>query len=773
MLQRFVRRGETDGPRLPGAPAWLSRVLGARGIQDEAAAQAYLNPSFDQIFPPATLPGVPAAAERIRTWRERGLRAAVYGDYDVDGVCASVIMVAALRQAGVDAFPYIPDRHEEGYGLNESAVRALSARCEALVTVDCGVTSVGEVALAREMGMEVIVTDHHHLPEKLPPADTLVSPLLPGSPYPFLCGAGVAWKVAWALCGEAFARSMMDVCALATVADLVPLTGENRALTALGLQACRDTRREGLLALCRVAGLDVKKLTSESVAYQLAPRLNAAGRLESAMDAYRLLTCSEMGESNRLALKLGEMNARRRTEEGRVLLEADAQVQKMDLTALRAIVTVGEDWDSGVVGLAAGRLAEKYAYPAVALTRTGDGRCVGSARSACGVDLYRALSDCGDIFIRFGGHRQAAGMTLTEENVPLLRERLSAAVAEQLGGQAPMAQTEYDADMTLKEATLEAVACMARLEPFGMENPAPRFRFTGLEPVALRAVGADGAHLKCTFRQDGDLRDGIFFRGGAYLRAPEGRMDAVGVPGVNEYQGRRTVQLQVRALALRPETAAENPWRERTSFLQEMCRWTENEFPFTPPPVTGEEPPEGWVQAAQGTLLVCRRMATARALWVKYPHLAFETGDCTDPRAYSAVGVWLGDVSPRFRRVLLCDGSAGAPEAAYWQARCPGAQVRALNGRGAEALMADLRVTLPQLREVYRALRRRGGGGAEDMAAETGLEPIRCLSAFYMLAQMGLISVSETTGAAALLQSRKCEAEDSPLFRLLSGGCGA
>ncbi|MBQ8136312.1 MAG: single-stranded-DNA-specific exonuclease RecJ, partial [Clostridia bacterium] len=429
-------------------PPWGYPLLCARGLDTPEKVNAFLHPTLEALQSPQALPDAGGAAEvfaRIR--QELGARArlVVYGDYDVDGVVASVIMKEALES--FFSLPdgavriYIPDRHEEGYGLNLNAVETLCREADAIVTVDCGITSVREaerVMRWQETDGErkyLVITEHHTLPETLPMADALVDPLLcermalPACDP--LCGAGVALKIAELLCGRAFMESHLDLCALATVADMVPLTGDNRIIVAEGLRRLRaimPAQRPGLYALIRAAGLEEKLATLDAadIGFRIAPRLNAAGRLESAMDSVRLLTERDQDAATSVAYALERINAERQDRVKEVRAEAEAQIEKMDLSSVFAIVTAGENWESGVVGLAAGKIAERFGYPTVCLSVQGE-RSVGSARSASGIDLYAALKTCEDLFERFGGHRQAAGLTLPTENIPAFASRLSAA----------------------------------------------------------------------------------------------------------------------------------------------------------------------------------------------------------------------------------------------------------------------------------------------------------------------------------------------------------
>ena len=588
-MENWILRGDggASAEKLRAAcreslPPWGYALLCARGLDTPEKLNAFLHPNLEALQMADALPDARAAAEvfaQIRETLGKNARLVVYGDYDVDGVVASVIMKEALET--FFSLPdgavriYIPDRHEEGYGLNLHAVETLCREADAIVTVDCGITSTLEaerVMRWQETEGErkyLVITDHHTLPETLPKADALVDPLLcerkglpPCDP---LCGAGVALKIAELLCGRAFLESHLDLCALATVADMVPLTGDNRIIVAEGLRRLRALTpkgRPGLYALIRAAGLEDKlsALDAADIGFRIAPRLNAAGRLESAMDSVRLLTEHDPNAAMSVAYALERINAERQEKVKEVRAEAEAQIEKMDLSASFAIVTYGENWESGVVGLAAGKIAEQYGYPTVCLSVQGE-KSVGSARSASGINLYAALKTCEDLFERFGGHRQAAGLTLPTKNIPLFASRLSRAVKEQMdamGKETLCREVVYDLPLTLSDVTLEAVDFLDRMEPFGMGNPSPRFCFENVEAVSLRAVGREQAHLQGAYRQDGAEVKGIYFGMGVHADLTGKRVSLIAALYRNAFRGRESCEMRLDALrAEADEPAAE------------------------------------------------------------------------------------------------------------------------------------------------------------------------------------------------------------------------
>ena len=358
-MLRFVQRtGDMVYFECPDdMPEALYRLLLQRGIDSEKAAQAFLNPSVNDLYDPFLLSSMEAAVDIIRRAMAQKKSICVYGDYDVDGVCASSILYNWFKSQVANVQVYLPSRHHEGYGLNESAIREIAGWADIMITVDCGVTSVELVALARELGLEVVVTDHHRPAETLPDCP-VVNPLLNNYPFPALCGAGVAWKLVYALAGRDTAMEYVDIAALATVADVVSLTGENRIIVHEGLKHMNTRPRLGIDALIQVSGLSEKRITSTMLAFQLGPRLNAGGRIGSAMRSFKLITATEAAEAKALADELEAENTERRRIEQQILAEAEAQLENFDFPGHRVLILSGKDWNAGVIGLAASRLVE-------------------------------------------------------------------------------------------------------------------------------------------------------------------------------------------------------------------------------------------------------------------------------------------------------------------------------------------------------------------------------------------------------------------------------
>ncbi len=543
-----------------GFPPLLAGLLAVRGVAGPEEARRLLSPNAEPIPDPMLLRDMDRAAARVRLALERGERIAVYGDYDVDGITSTCLLTQFLTARGGRVLPYIPSRLEEGYGLNLEAVTHLAREGVALIiTVDCGITAVEETALAGQLGIDVVITDHHACKETLPPAAAVVDPYRPDCPYPFkgLAGVGVALMLAMAVAGPGEAQAVLeefcDLAAVGTVADVMPMTGANRAIVSRGLKRLDPPRRLGFASLIRCAGLEDKPVTSVAVGYTLAPRINASGRMGMAEVAMELFLTQNPARAEELAVQLCELNRTRQTVEGEIFQQC---VQELTARPQQgAVVLAGDQWHQGVVGIVASRLAEKYACPCFMIC-LDHGLGKGSCRSWGDVNLFELLSACSDFLENFGGHALAAGFTVKEENIPALALALRCRIADSCHGEALPSVLEIDLAVTPQHLAVEAVEALDLLEPCGTGNPRPVFLLRGAQVHAMSQVGR-GRHLKLRLEARGIPLDAIYFSSqGAELGLYPGcRVDVVFYPQINDFRGSRSVQLQVVDLRLAPSRA--------------------------------------------------------------------------------------------------------------------------------------------------------------------------------------------------------------------------
>jgi single-stranded-DNA-specific exonuclease len=537
----------------------VAQLLYQRGLHDRGAAQSFLSSDYRAgLHDPFLMRGMQAAAERIALAIEQHELIAVYGDFDTDGVTAVTLLMQAIRAMGGEIQPYIPHRMREGYGLNREAIDQLAGEgVLLLVTVDCGISNYQEVAYARTCGIDVIVTDHHTPPEQIPDALAVVNPKQAGCEYPYkgLVGVGIAYKLVQALVRLGVqmplrGRDLLDVVALGTVADMGPLDGENRVLVKVGLEALNSTTRPGLRALISAAGLVQGKVTASDIGFMLAPRLNAAGRLDDAILSYQLLLAEGEGVARQLAQQLNHANAERQRITKETQQAALAQAREQGKDANRVVVLDNEVYPAGVVGLVAARLVEELARPVLLIER-GEGHSRGSARSVPGFSIIEALTSCGDLFVRYGGHAAAAGFTIATERIPELEARLQEYAAERLPDQ-PESILEIDVDLPLANLSWELLGELQSLEPFGQANPQPVFMSQRVRVMAAHTRGADRQHLKLRLSdgQGGPELDAIAFRlghlAGYFEKYPW--LDVAYTFEPHEWNGQRSLQLNIKDL---------------------------------------------------------------------------------------------------------------------------------------------------------------------------------------------------------------------------------
>jgi len=545
-------------------PEPLCRLLAARGHDTPDAARAFLRPSIDILHDPGLLADMAPAVARLRSAIDNGETILVHGDYDVDGMCATALYTRALRRMGARVVPFVPHRMRDGYDLGPGGIRrAAEVEAGLILTADCGIVAHEAIAAAGQMGMDVIVTDHHSPAASLPPAVAVVNPRREDCAYPdpALSGTGVAFKVSLAL-ARALGRPdeetlyYLDLVALATVADVMPLRGENRVMTRYGLRVLAETRNEGLRALVRSAGLEGKKLGAGHLSHGLAPRLNAVGRLEDAGQGLRLLLAgadAEAVDADALAAELEAVNARRKAVDREILEQALELLSDYDPGRDRGVVLARAGWHPGVIGIVASRVVERIHRPTVLISIPADGGPArGSARSISGFDLLDAIRSCGAHLERFGGHRMAAGFDIRPDRIDAFRDAFTRACGERLP-EPPAPELRIDVDLPLAEVTPELVRYLAHAGPFGMGNPTPVFAFRGVRAASVRTVGSEGAHLKLSIVDGAAALDGIGFR----MTATHGALARSGAPldvaaRLEEDSWKGRSRLQAKLVDLRP-----------------------------------------------------------------------------------------------------------------------------------------------------------------------------------------------------------------------------
>jgi single-stranded-DNA-specific exonuclease len=536
-------------------PPLVARILLNRGLAGADDILAFLDPSLERLNPPFGLPDLELATARLGQALRQGEAVAIYGDYDADGLTATALLHQFFRELGLPCYSYIPDRLTQGYGLKIEGLKELATQAKLVVTVDCGISNAAEVAWAREQGLEVIITDHHEVPPELPEALAVVNPKRRGHDYPFreLAGVGVALLLALGVRAELRAegwfkerrepnmRSYLDLVALGTAADVVPLVGENRILVHQGLKVLEESRRPGIIALKEVVELEGKPISYQDVVFRLAPRLNAAGRMGQARCALELLLSEDLTQARVQARYLHNLNRQRQALEEELLKQARALVRQSNLESRQVLVLGQEGWHPGVIGIVAARLAEEY-YRPVALVSLDNGRGRGSARSIEGFHLFQGLHACRAVLHKYGGHQAAAGFEVAAENLAALQDLMDQAFYEQLGEKPPRPTLKVDAQAELRDLDRDFYRHLETLRPFGPGNPAPVIVCLEVECLGSKVVG--GKHLKVQLAQGGNVLEAIAFDKASF-HPMGGTLDVALGTRISHFRGRTTPDLRL------------------------------------------------------------------------------------------------------------------------------------------------------------------------------------------------------------------------------------
>ena len=544
-----------------GVSPLVAQLLVNRGIETCEAAQMYLHPTFANLHNPFLLHDMQKAVDRIHSARQKGEHIWIFGDYDTDGTTAAALLLGIFNYLGISADFYIPNRFEEGYGLNEAALKTLRDKgCDLLITVDCGITSVDEIKLANESGIDVIVTDHHQArPDELPPAYAVVTPNMDQGEFSFdeLAGVGVAFKLAHGLLGGGELTppliSQLDLVVLGTVVDVARLTGENRTLTKLGLVEINRRNRPGIRALCDVADYsDASPIVGHTLQFLLGPRINAAGRMDTAEKVVQLLTTESYEEARLIADQLDANNVKRREIEARIQGEAVDLIElDMDLSRVKGLVLAHEGWHPGVIGIVASRLLERYYRPVFLLSIDGD-EAHGSGRAIEGINLADSLNTADHLLLKHGGHKAAAGLTIKTKNIEEFQKHFNRYACEHLSDEDLVPKLDLDLEIQASHLTLDTIEELDLLEPFGQANQAPKLAIRGLTlQRPPRLIGKGNEHLKLSVTDGEQTLEAVGWRMSDFyvaLKNQNIRMDIAGVAEINEWNDMRRVQLVIKDL---------------------------------------------------------------------------------------------------------------------------------------------------------------------------------------------------------------------------------
>lgn len=785
-----------------GVSRTFAQVLVRRGLGDPAAARAFLDPA--EVHDPRAFAGIDAALGTILRHVAAGSRITVHGDYDVDGVCATAIMLRALRRLGGDADWYLPSRVDDGYGLAATTVERLAARgTRLLITVDCAITAVEEVALARAAGLDVVVTDHHQpRADGMLPDAPIVHPALGGYPCPELCAAGVAYKLAQALAlaagaDPAEADTDLDLVALATVADLVALRGENRRLVRAGLRALASTAKPGLRALMSVARVDPSGLDAGTVGFRLAPRINAAGRLYRADAGVELLLTEDEGRARTIADELDRANMERRMTEQRILFDAEAQVR--ELGPRSAYVLAGEGWHPGVIGIVASRIVERTNRPAILIALDEDGSGTGSGRSIPAFDLLGALHATAPLLRRYGGHRAAAGLTIDAERVAELRAAVEAHAGEHLAAEDLVGVERVDAVVGGPALGLALADELALLEPCGMGNPGVNLLVPGALLTDVRSMG-EGKHARFTVESGGARCRAVAFGCDGRLPVPaETPADATFRLERNSWNGAVEPRLRLRhAAPSAPAPIALLGEPPADGWLAAVLGAGEASVAAAEPPADGSLAAGGATAAGSappGARTVLDRRADGAVAVLADLVLSGEAvlAVCADvPRRIAGLASRVGGfalcshaalvrdplLAAPFAQLVVLDPPIGAEQDAALRAAAPAATTHLTWGpaelRFAEQIHTQEHDVRASLVPLYRALRDHGSAAGEELERLLRGDGAHGRSATLagrlvgILEELGLVSLDRDLPALTVLDAERTELERSATYRAMT-----
>lgn len=544
-----------------GIPPVIVTILANRQINTELALKNYISKSMANIHNPMLMDGMKEAAERIKKAIENHEKIVIYGDYDVDGITSTALLYLFLKEQNADVSYYIPDRKSEGYGINIMAInKFIKSKTNLVITVDCGITAVGEVEFAKLSKLDMIITDHHTCKEKIPDALAVLNPKKPNCEYPFkeLSGAGVAFKLILGMAmvlglntGECF-RKYCDIAAIGTIADVVPLVDENRIIVAKGLEILNNTNRAGLKAIFEVSGVLGKPITASTIAFAVAPRLNAAGRLGTAVTAVELMTENDSQRAYEIAKELNDENRERQLTEQQIYSEAVQMVENDEnFKKKKVIVLAKEGWHNGVIGIVASKINDKYYKPCILITHEkGIGK--GSGRSIEGMNLFDALTAVKDDLVEFGGHSIAAGLSIDMNNIEKFDKDINDYANKTLKPEDMVQKIMIDTDISPKDVTLENAKMLLNLEPYGMGNAKPVFSISAVKIANIAAMGQDNKHLRMRLVWENKYINAVGFGMGEYVSEfnQNDIVDVAFTMEVNNFQGNSQVQLQIKDIKI-------------------------------------------------------------------------------------------------------------------------------------------------------------------------------------------------------------------------------
>ena len=767
-MKKIVKRNEYKSNIVLHESKFMNALLQSYGFVNKEEVHEFLYPDINKLNDPFLFRDMKTAVELIKNAIKNQQKIVVFHDYDCDGVCASFVLSSTISYMGGYVDCMCPTR-EEGYGLNIDRINLLSKNYNLIITVDLGISNYDEVRYAKNLGMNVIISDHHQIPNILPEADAIIHPQIDPYPFKYLCGTGVAYKIAKALIGED-ADQLLDIVATATIGDIVTLTDENRTLVKFGLEKLSNTKNLGLKALIDVSGLNNKKdIKSLDVAFKIVPRLNVAGRMETADIALKLLQSKTVKEAEHYADILNELNKSRRESEQSIIKAAFELLSNYDFNKNKFIVVSGNDWNSGIVGLAAGKICEKFHLP-VAVFSIIDDKATASIRSIKGLNIYEVLKHCSDLFIKWGGHEQAAGVTINAKDIEKFSAMTNEYISKIIDPKIFIPCIEYDHKIYLNDVTLQNCDFIEQCEPFGEGNPKPKFLISDVQVLYAKKVGLDGKHLKLSLGDKTNDVNAIAFGMGDKLNDLQSSVEIIANMEKNTFNGKTTSQLAVEYIGFNKENELlrfdkiddDTLLTYKISWLCEALKENRSNY-FEIKNCDNE------LTDYYGTLVVSYDKKKIYDYYTKnYQHIDIATNFPNSETTLNSLIVmpdWERIKNYKYNNIILLDSNVRQAQIDFLHYIYPTANI--INEYNVEP-NKNIYLGIEKFRQIYINLLKNCYNSLEEFSQSIGEDKEKLLFALFVFESLGLIFFDKDIFKITVNKNpKKCDLEDSPLIKAL------
>ena len=767
-MKKIVKRNEYKLNIVLHESKFMNALLQSYGFVNKEEVHEFLYPDINKLNDPFLFRDMKTAVELIKNAIKNQQKIVVFHDYDCDGVCASFVLSSTISYMGGYVDCMCPTR-EEGYGLNIDRINLLSKNYNLIITVDLGISNYDEVRYAKNLGMNVIISDHHQIPNILPEADAIIHPQIDPYPFKYLCGTGVAYKIAKALIGED-ADQLLDIVATATIGDIVTLTDENRTLVKFGLEKLSNTKNLGLKALIDVSGLNNKKdIKSLDVAFKIVPRLNVAGRMETADIALKLLQSKTVKEAEHYADILNELNKSRRESEQSIIKAAFELLSNYDFNKNKFIVVSGNDWNSGIVGLAAGKICEKFHLP-VAVFSIIDDKATASIRSIKGLNIYEVLKHCSDLFIKWGGHEQAAGVTINAKDIEKFSAMANDYISKNIDPKIFIPCLEYDHKIDLNDVTLQNCDFIEQCEPFGEGNPKPKFLISDVRVLYAKKVGLDGKHLKLSLGDKTNDVNAIAFGMGDKLNDLQSSVEIIANMEKNTFNGKTTSQLAVEYIGFNKENELlrfdkiddDTLLTYKISWLCEALKENRSNY-FEIKNCDNE------LTDYYGTLVVSYDKKKIYDYYTKnYQHIDIATNFPNSETTLNSLIVmpdWERIKNYKYNNIILLDSNVRQAQIDFLHYIYPTANI--INEYNVEP-NKNIYLGIEKFRQIYINLLKNCYNSLEEFSQSIGEDKEKLLFALFVFESLGLIFFDKDIFKITVNKNpKKCDLEDSPLIKAL------